>query len=734
MGEVFLAYDQRLDRQVAIKRIRAEVLAEQRARERFLREARSVAQLNHPAIVQIFDLLEQDGSTWIVMERLEGQTLAQELRAGPIPPSKVIRWATELAEGLAQAHAKGIVHRDLKPGNVFVTTAGHVKLFDFGLAKQIDGNTADDNAPTLSVEGAILGTGSAMSPEQARGLAVDWRTDLFSLGTLLYELLTGISPFRADTLADTLSRVLHHEPAPPHTLNHRIPTELSALVSDLLEKSPELRPASAETVVLRLQGLSSPVPLEELAESQDSTIRVESSVLPPAEPAPDSDELTALPASPLPSSRLRKALLPCALLAVFVLAWIRFTDEPETQVPQRESVAASQPVEPSPYDLYHQGLELVARYDQGEHLEQAIALFEGMLEKDENSATAYAGLAQAYWWRHRDRNNDPAFLTQAEAAAQRAVELDEYLADAWVSRALTHLARGRLNEATADLDRALMLEPGHSGALYAKAEVFESQSQFDEAEALFLEAIEANPKDRRVFNTLGAMYLKLGRYTEAEQAFERCVELLPEANLGRRNLAAVYYYQGRYADAARTIQEALKTETSPALYSNLGTLLFIQGLYAEAAKAFEKALEAGFAANYYLYWANLADAYRWTTGREGEAPNAYRRALQLMEPEIEAHPQNPTLRSRRALYLAKSGSIEAALEELEQTVRGPETDASTWYRVAVTLELCDRRGEALDALEQALRAGFSQQEVGNDPELVELRGDVAYHRLLAQLD
>lgn len=250
MGEVFSAYDGRLDRRVAIKVVRAEAAGSPAQRERLRREARAAAGLSHPSIVQIHDIVEEEGGDSIVMELVEGETLARRLRGGPLPVAEVLALGREIAEGLAAAHERGLVHRDLKTENVVVTPQGRAKILDFGLAKRLaapDGTSAE-TGETLSAEGAVLGTVRAMSPEQARGQPLDPRSDLFSLGTLLYEAATGESPFLGGSAAETLTRVCIGRQAPASERNPAVPASLSALIDRLLEKDPDHRPASAAEV------------------------------------------------------------------------------------------------------------------------------------------------------------------------------------------------------------------------------------------------------------------------------------------------------------------------------------------------------------------------------------------------------------------------------------------------------------------------------------------------------
>ncbi len=252
MGEVYQAYDQRLDRRVAVKVIRAGQTGNETARERFRREARAAAGLQHSAIVQIHDIVESDSGDAIVMELILGASLAHRLAdSGPFCVAEAVRIGREIAEGLAVAHERGIVHRDLKPENVMLTESGHAKILDFGLAKQLEGEVS------LTLDQKVVGTFRSMSPEQARCLPVDARSDLFALGILLYEMLAGRSPFEGSSAFETLTRICTHRQTPLRELDPAIPAPLSALVDRLLEKEPSRRPQTAREVAAALERLGS---------------------------------------------------------------------------------------------------------------------------------------------------------------------------------------------------------------------------------------------------------------------------------------------------------------------------------------------------------------------------------------------------------------------------------------------------------------------------------------------
>jgi len=246
MGIVYEAEDLKLGRHVALKFLPENLAGDPKTLERFTREARAASQLNHPNICTIHSIEENNGHPFIVMEKLEGESLKQAIAGQPMEVEKVLDIGVQVADALVASHAKGIVHRDIKPANIFLTPSGQVKVLDFGLAKLVHNLGGDDDGDqSLTAVGVIPGTAVYMSPEQARSEMVDARSDLFSFGTVLYEMSTGKKPFTGNNSLVTLDAVLHANPVPPHELNPKIPIELEGIIGKAMEKDRNHRYQSA---------------------------------------------------------------------------------------------------------------------------------------------------------------------------------------------------------------------------------------------------------------------------------------------------------------------------------------------------------------------------------------------------------------------------------------------------------------------------------------------------------
>src|SRR5215467_13337266 len=260
MGEVYRARDTRLERTVAIKILPEQLSKDPVRKQRFEREAKTISSLNHPNICTLHDIGSQDGTDYLVMECVEGETLAKRLDKGPLPLEQLLKYGAQIADALDKAHHAGIVHRDLKPGNIMLTATG-AKLLDFGLAKPaaafVSGATLTAALPTTPVtqEGTVVGTFQYMSPEQIEGKEVDGRSDIFSLGAVLYEMLTGKRAFDGKSQLNVASAILEGEPAPISSVKPMTPPSLDHTIKKCLSKSPEDRWQSARDLASELKWL-----------------------------------------------------------------------------------------------------------------------------------------------------------------------------------------------------------------------------------------------------------------------------------------------------------------------------------------------------------------------------------------------------------------------------------------------------------------------------------------------
>jgi eukaryotic-like serine/threonine-protein kinase len=416
MGEVFLAWDPRLEREVAIKRIRAGTGDDPDRQERFRREARVTAGLNHPAIVQVFDVIAEGDSDHLVMEYVPGRSLRQTIEDAPLTLAQGLAIAADIAEGLAYAHRRGVLHRDLKTENVLVTPEGQAKITDFGIALRF----AAGGDERLTREGLVVGTYRVMSPEQACGDEVGTHSDLFALGILLYELFTGTSPFLAPTGRETLRRILDHWPPPPLELSPGLPSGLSLLIDELLEKDPALRPGDARPIAERLRALAADtaeqdqetllptLPVQPRRTSGHAARRFSRPVTQPVEPSP-----------PPPGKKRRFlvfALAGAVAVALAILALLRFESSPEEAPEARPLyVAVLQP------DLRSgqpgEDTDFLAFAARGA-LQSELTRFEGVFPKAASEVDAVSGppaaVARAV---AADEVLEPSFACQAQTCS-----------------------------------------------------------------------------------------------------------------------------------------------------------------------------------------------------------------------------------------------------------------------------------------------------------------------------
>jgi len=726
MGTVYRARDVRLDRDVALKVLSSDRSADPRRKARFAREAKAASALNHPNIITIYEINSSEGVDWIAMELVRGPTLRELLESGAQPMDKVLRWASQIASGLATAHEAKLVHRDLKPANIMIREDGLVKILDFGLVKLSalepvePSETAETEATltALTQAGRIVGTVAYMSPEQAQGLAVDHRADIFSFGVILYEMTTGRRPFHGASPIAVFHEVLYNKPQAMCRLRPEAPLELEILAEWTMAKKPEDRPGTLGEVNRALNEIATQSGLSAGPLSQSG---MGSGVNLNRMPSSTREE-----AKQAPKARLRRPWIAAGAALALLLAGGVYWKWPGIRSSSGVGLLRSGA---SAYELCREGQDLLVRSDKEGHIDRAVSLFKEAIKQEPHHALAYAGLAEGYIRKYTEAP-DPTWLNLAGDNARRAVELNSQMAAAQsaLGRYL-HLEK-RYAEAAQALDRAVAMDPLSGETQSRLALVLGAQNMMEAAERMHRRATETSPREWIVWSSYATFLHGQGRYDEATAMFEKAAQAAPDNYIVYRNLAGAYYSQGRYDEAASAMQRSLEMRPTGGVYSNLGTLHFFQGRYREAAAMFEKATQMDPAKH--LYWGNLGDACRWVTGMGEKSAEAYRKAIQVARDDLEKTPQDFTVRSRMATYLAKNGQIKEALEQIQQAAAVAGNNPAFLYRLAVVRELAGDRAGSLKALEEALKGGYSMEEVKRDPELVNLRLDARYHRLASK--
>jgi eukaryotic-like serine/threonine-protein kinase len=724
MGVVYRARDTELERFVALKSLPTDRTTDPARRRRFLQEARSASALSHPNIITVHDVISENGEDWIVMELVEGTSLQELIPEGGLPLGQALPWAVEIADALATAHAAGIIHRDIKPGNVMIDRAGRSRVLDFGLAKlqaSVEPPEPSTTVPTLDTPltraGTVLGTLEYMSPEQAMGQPVDGRSDVFSFGAVLYQMVTGRAPFSGANAPSIIHAVVYERQAPLESWRPELPSGLSTIVERALAKEPQDR-------------------FPTIAAMRDALREVE---LAPDAPRAGKRRGAGLPATvawpkpprPVPgrargrASLGRAAAVGLGIAALLTASWWGLG---RWQGPG--GGAATAPALPqTAFQLLQEAQGLLDHYWRSGYLDQATDSLQRAVDADSAYAPAYAALAETAFRRY-ESERDTIWLDRAAAQANQALRLDGNLTSARLWLGFVLKAHGDLEGAQEAFREVVLLDPANPQAYRGLADVAATRGGLEAAEELYRKAIDRAPGSPELYSAWGTFLFDAGLYEEAAQAFDQATTAAPDFVFGYRNAAAAHHMLGRYDRAAELLQQALEIRPDAPTYSNLGTLYFFQGLYRHALTAYQRAIELG--ANDYVIWGNLADAYRQAPGHEADAQRAYTRALQLIDESIAGSPGEPTLESRKALLLAKRGSADEA-SELADRVSLVATDPSSFYRLGTAYELAGRREQALASLAAALERGFSESQIRQNPDLTPLRADPRFHLMLVEL-
>ncbi len=718
MGVVYEAEDTRLGRRVALKFLPSGLEHDTLSLERFQREARAASALNHPNICTVFAIEQHERQHFIVMELLEGRTLAEMIGGRPFELDLMLDLGIQIADALESAHARGIVHRDIKPANLFVNARGQVKILDFGLAKIEGARRPGDAAGAVSqletmpapndltVPGTAVGTVSYMSPEQARGQLTDLRTDLFSLGTVLYQMATGTLPFPGETSAVVYEAILNRDPAPAPDVNPGLPPDFGRILDKALEKDRNLRYQTAtelKTDLIRLR--------RDLASGS-------------RRPAESVDSRAG--------AATRQAEKSIAVLYFENLSGVKedeyFRDGITEDIITELSKIKGLKILPRPAVLTYRDRSVTAQ-QVGRELNMAYVLG-GSLRRAGNRLRINAQLMDArtdfpLWSERYDREMQDVFEVQDEIARKIAealrITLTPQEQEAIAAKPTENLQaydlylRGRSHARRVtrqDLEFALQM--------------FEGAVALDPDFALPLAGIANVCAQYHYHYDRGAAWTE-----RALAAAQRAAALQPDLPEVQVAQAWILYIQKKYDDAARCAQRAIdRKRDCEGGYYILGRALFASGHYQEIANMADAAIEAcGDDYNVYVPINNALGAI----GKDEALRNVRQRRITALENHLKLVPDDARARAHLAGDYADVGRNDEADREVRFAVALRPNDANLLYNVACVYCKMSRKPEALEALRKAWDAGIKDADwTRRDPDLALLHGDPEFDCLFPE--
>ena len=707
MGVVYEAEDTQLGRRVALKFLPESTGADPLALERFQREARAASALNHPNICTVYAIGQHDGRHFIAMELLEGRTLAQSLGTQPFAPPALIDIGIQIADALESAHAKGIVHRDIKPANIFINPRGQVKLLDFGLAKF--GGTPDASAqaetrvhPDLTTPGTAMGTVAYMSPEQARGQLTDARTDLFSLGAVLYQLATAALPFKGDTDAVVFDAILNRTPAPVTQINGAVPEALSRVIEKALERDRDLRYQSA-------------------TELRTDLFRIRRDL--------DARKPATHPAGDTPSAGTKAAERSIAVLFFENLSGVKedeyfrdgVTEDIITELSKikglntfsRPTVLAFRDKPVTPAQI---GQQLGAAYVLTGSLRRAGARLRI------NAQLVDTRTDFPLWSERYDREMRDVFEVQDEIARKIAEALRITLSPqeqaALAAKPTENLQAYDLYLRGKSYARRLTQQD-----LEFALQMFESAIGLDPRFALAYAGIANVCAQHHYRHGSGSGWLD-----RARDAAEKAVSLqpnLPEAHVGR---GWVFYANKQNDEAVTEARMAIAQKPDcEGVYYMLGRALFAAGRYQEILEIADEAVRVS-GSDYNIY-VPIINALKALGKSEAERHMNVRRA-EALETHLREVPDDARARMQLAITFASLDRADEAMREANLAMVLRPNEPTVLYNAACTFCMLTRKAEALQALKKAWDAGFKDAVwARRDPDLAILHDEPEFERL-----
>ncbi len=687
MGVVYKAQDLKLDRHVAIKFLPQHISSSDEGKARFFQEAKAAAALNHPNILGVHEIDEQDGSLFLVMEYIEGQTLRsyiEKLKSGTgIPVNQAIAWTLQVAEGLKAAHGKNIIHRDIKPENIMLTNSGQLKIMDFGLAK-LKSNVS------ITKTGTSLGTLAYMSPEQAQGMAADHRSDIWSLGVVLYEMLTGELPFKGEHEAALIYLITNEQPTVPSALDRRIPHRVDTLVAKMLEKDRSRRIQTTDELL--------------------NTLREVQKEIEAAAGAMKTKAIAVLPFENISSDK-ENEYFSDGLTEELTIHLSRLKN---MEVVSRTTCMQYKGTKK---DIKTIGRELGARYIiEGsvrkfqDNLRIAVQLIDVDIDR-QLWAESYKGhLADVFDIQENVSKQivDALMLKltpteQVVLTKRPTVNAEAFDCNLRARDFLYRFTKNGIQFAIQLFQKAIELDPRYAGAYAGLGEAYATLYQnFDRRELWLDKAIESSLKALMYDSTLSEAYAALGlaylhkkSIDESITATQKAIELDPTNFLGYWILGRIYHMTDRDR---------------------------------EAAEMFKKAIE--FNPDFYAAHSDLQIAYE-RLGEKENLKHALIAGLQVYPRYLSQHPDDARAHMFYAANLAQTGQLEKGKREAARALELSPGDPVMMYNAACFYAVIGEKRLAIESLKNSIAAGNENYEwLKRDPDLDSIRNEPEYIELM----